>query len=558
MVGCPSDNIYPGRMDESVNYGNPYSWRLNDQWPTQCLIDRTYEYIMSSDIDGWLVGGGYNLTSPDGKLAYVDSSHTEIFRLGSLNATLGGTDIYDVYYYMSRMYRPPILSYPLYVKTGGGGKDLELKIQFSDTTGDGSCVDDNYLCGCPGDGEGEYESYSDCIVTYLGESACSDGDMTDPHMSMIRGAKFFSSDSLTDYLTTVNTQVGRWQQIYTKGVAIGTNATDIQFIDDDVTEAEKPYGYGGTEMFFGRVFITNQFAPTRNLTDDELEASQYTLTNDFVATDQVDDIPEASGSGSQDDAGDWDCTEFDQNDSDNWDPFSGIGLPCGCYADGEAFLGIPLGQYVQVSDTACVNGGYCENYQSAWDLSLLTKDLYKYVEGFGSNHGTTSGLHVEVADNGFATLVEEPNTHIKLFRLGNVNPIYGGISMDTVIDIVSRIKFSTIYLKPAFVGSTPAGNIALYFEMSSSSNLGDLFDSLCKAIGHPDDGGDSSDTYKNYCAIPKMSDSSKYGCYPSASGAGPYCLYADIIYEPRFFEDDDGTAAADYFAYANTVVDSWR
>ena len=49
-------------MDESVNYGNPHTWRINDQLPVQCLIDRTYKYSMSADLDGWLVGGGINMT----------------------------------------------------------------------------------------------------------------------------------------------------------------------------------------------------------------------------------------------------------------------------------------------------------------------------------------------------------------------------------------------------------------------------------------------------------------------------------------------------------------
>ena len=110
--------------------------------------------------------------------------------------------------------------------------------------------------------------------------------------------------------------------------------------------------------------------------------------------------------------------------------------------------------------------------------------------------------------------------------------------------------------QPAFVGWTPAGNVALYFEMVADSAIGELFNQLCAALGHPGDGGGSDG---NYCAIPRQSDTSSYGCYPEASEAGPFCLYADIIYEPRFFDDDDdGAGAAAYFEMANTVVDSWR
>ena len=68
--------------------------------------------------------------------------------------------------------------------------------------------------------------------------------------------------------------MGRWQSAYPNGVAIGTESTDIQFVDDDINEAGQPFGYGGTQVFFGRVFITANFPPTRELTEDELEGER--------------------------------------------------------------------------------------------------------------------------------------------------------------------------------------------------------------------------------------------------------------------------------------------
>jgi len=48
--------------------GNPYSYQLCDQFPMENIIDRDYEYVMSMDEDGWLVGGGYKQFDYSGKM----------------------------------------------------------------------------------------------------------------------------------------------------------------------------------------------------------------------------------------------------------------------------------------------------------------------------------------------------------------------------------------------------------------------------------------------------------------------------------------------------------
>lgn len=48
--------------------GNPYSYQLCDQFPMENIIDRNYNYVMSMDEDGWLVGGGYKSFDYSGKM----------------------------------------------------------------------------------------------------------------------------------------------------------------------------------------------------------------------------------------------------------------------------------------------------------------------------------------------------------------------------------------------------------------------------------------------------------------------------------------------------------
>jgi hypothetical protein len=69
--------------------GSPYSYQLCDQFYMENIIDRDYNYVMSMDEDGWLVGGGYKSFDYSGKMPYIDSSHTELLRIGSLDPEYG-------------------------------------------------------------------------------------------------------------------------------------------------------------------------------------------------------------------------------------------------------------------------------------------------------------------------------------------------------------------------------------------------------------------------------------------------------------------------------------
>ena len=71
---CSQDGLSFIGISFSVNTanGNPYSYQLCDQFPMENIIDRDYEYVMSMDEDGWLIGGGYKQFDYSGKMPYVD------------------------------------------------------------------------------------------------------------------------------------------------------------------------------------------------------------------------------------------------------------------------------------------------------------------------------------------------------------------------------------------------------------------------------------------------------------------------------------------------------
>lgn len=67
---CSQEGLSFIGISFSVNTasGNPYSYQLCDQFPMENIIDRDYEYVMSMDEDGWLVGGGYKNFDYSGKM----------------------------------------------------------------------------------------------------------------------------------------------------------------------------------------------------------------------------------------------------------------------------------------------------------------------------------------------------------------------------------------------------------------------------------------------------------------------------------------------------------
>jgi hypothetical protein len=67
---CEQEGLSFIGVSFSVNTasGNPYSYQLCDQFPMENIIDRNYDYVMSMDEDGWLVGGGYKSFDYSGKM----------------------------------------------------------------------------------------------------------------------------------------------------------------------------------------------------------------------------------------------------------------------------------------------------------------------------------------------------------------------------------------------------------------------------------------------------------------------------------------------------------
>lgn len=70
--------------------GHPESATHQVAFDLNDVLDRDYEFIFSTNDDGWLVGGGEPGPPETYKLAAKDSAHVEIMRIGTYRKDWGG------------------------------------------------------------------------------------------------------------------------------------------------------------------------------------------------------------------------------------------------------------------------------------------------------------------------------------------------------------------------------------------------------------------------------------------------------------------------------------
>ena len=76
--------------------GHPNSVTHQTAFDLNDVLDRNYQYLFSTNDDGWLVGGGEPGPPHSYKLAARDSAHVELMRIGTYNPAWGGITVNDV------------------------------------------------------------------------------------------------------------------------------------------------------------------------------------------------------------------------------------------------------------------------------------------------------------------------------------------------------------------------------------------------------------------------------------------------------------------------------
>ena len=423
-------------------HGNPYSYHLCDQFPMENIIDRNYEYVMSMDEDGWLVGGGYKPFDYSGKMPYVDSSHTELLRIGSLDPNFGGTSFDQVYSAMESISFPPFRIYPEYVKGGGGhhsgDNGDDSGVPSSDITLIVSVVeeydnDESYS---------DYEKFLDDLFQAMNDvngGPCMDDHDTDPHVSMARGVKFKSSYHQQSYLYSANLEVAVWQAMYPEGVIIGSSSYASFPLGG--TNKREYVGYGNLYFFFDRANITKAFHPSRSLSEsEEYYSTLYKSGGSSSFYSSVNEVAFDYG-GSQDNGDDneWEHNPYSWNSqmakhdmTDGWD------LPPNCEQEGETFFGIPL------SRKSASKMQSTHTFQEQFDFEYLIDRNFTYIKSFGTNHGWLIG---EQIGNGAGSIVDKDTAHIPLFYIGTTNP-----DMVSLLYLRKRNFYGILTLTAFYVG----------------------------------------------------------------------------------------------------------
>ena len=483
---------------------------------------------------------------------YIDSSHTELLRIGNMDPNKGGTSIETVYAAMSSISFAPFSIYPEYVKGGGGhhsgdqsgssgvsASDITMIVSIVETYEDSSSYS-------------SYEQFLDDLFDALdavGGGPCMDDHDTDPHVSMARGVKFWSSYHQQQYMYAANLEIAVWQSMYPKGVPIGS--AGYAAFPPGRNGKKQAVGYGNLYFFFDRANITKAFAPYRSLSSSEsYYATLYSSSDTSSYYSSTKSISFNYG-GSQDrnDNSNWEWNPYSWNQkSAKHDMTTGWELPPGCSQEGETFFGIPLsrtsGSKLQSSMT----------FQEQFDFEYLVDRNGTYVTSFGTNHGWLVG---EQIGNSVGSIVDKDTAHIPIFYTGTTNANMGGISLGDLIKIAKKIDFGTLYIKPAFVFVDSDGHVKLQFEVDTTSALAYLYDSLCKQLGISWNSYSPSNSLGVYshCAMHSAGDRAAYGCGPEGTGSGGFCPQMTLAYSPRFASAD---LAAAYMYRCNNYVDYWR
>ena len=359
---------------------------------------------------------GYDSNHSHSAASYIDSSHTELLRVGNMNPDAGGTSIDQVYEAMESVSFPPFSVFPEYLKGGGGhhsgdGDDYET-VPSGDITLIVSVVE-SYE---DGDSYSAYEYFLDDLFNAMdnaGGGPCMDDHDTDPHVSMSRGVKFWSAYHQTQYMYQSNLEVAVWQAMYPYGTPIGSRG--YAAFPPGHGGSKQRVGYGNLYFFFDRANITKAFNPNRDLTSSESYYAKLFMKTDvsqfYSSTTEIG----FDYGGSHDDGDDeyehnpyaWDATMAMHDMTDGWD------LPPNCLQEGETFFGIPLSR---LSDSKLQSSS---SFQEQFDFEYLVDRNGTYVVDFGTNHGWLVG---EEIGNAVGSIVDKDTAHIPIFYTGTTNP----------------------------------------------------------------------------------------------------------------------------------------
>lgn len=254
--------------------GHPDSETHQEAFDLNEVLDRDYEFIFSTNDDGWLVGGGEPGPPRSYKLAAKDSSHVEIIRIGTYREDWGGVPQEEIIKVMSsgEILIPQIEVLPTAV-VANPDKPPELEIRFDMEPEIPNFHDDS--APLPLNWQLRF-LHNQLFKRFIFPSRFCPGAF---HSTILRKAEFRSEEHKNQYFAKCDAAIASWRE---KGPQpLNTVARDIEgkpviatateptteagegVQEESAVKAEEASGsyHSGIWLFTDRDNITHFFAP---------------------------------------------------------------------------------------------------------------------------------------------------------------------------------------------------------------------------------------------------------------------------------------------------------
>mmetsp|Transcript_28903 Transcript_28903/g.60114 ORF Transcript_28903/g.60114 Transcript_28903/m.60114 type:complete len:320 (+) Transcript_28903:109-1068(+) len=236
-------------LSRKSDKGHPDSVTHQTAFDLNDVIDRDYEYIASTNDDGWLVGGGEPGPPMSYKLPAKDSAHVEIMRIGTFNPEWGGIaekEIVDVLT-SGKILIPQIEVLPTAV-VANGDRPPELEIRFDMPYGP-DFVD--IKAQLPPNWQLRF-IHNQLFKHFYNPSRFCPGAF---HSTIVRKAEFRSDSHMEAYFAKCDAILKKWK-------LNGPRALNDGAWDPAGKPLQKPGAYNsGLWLFTDRTKITHFFAP---------------------------------------------------------------------------------------------------------------------------------------------------------------------------------------------------------------------------------------------------------------------------------------------------------
>ena len=236
--------------DNNNNKGHPDTITHQEAFDLNEVIDREYEYLMSTNDDGWLVGGGEPGPPRSYKLASKDSSHVEIMRIGTYNPEWGGISMEELVEALEsgNILIPQMEVVPTSV-IANDDVPPELEVRFDMEP----CAFDKLL-----DVETPLPDnwclrfvHNQLFHYFKFPSRFCPGPF---HSTIVRKADFRSDDHRKRYFEMCNQAILRWRKQ-------GPKPLNTKWNVDGSTIENPPQCFSGVWLFQDRLNISHHFAP---------------------------------------------------------------------------------------------------------------------------------------------------------------------------------------------------------------------------------------------------------------------------------------------------------